>query len=130
LPTMGQALVSGQNKLQVTLPGAIALTKAEFSQKLAAAGVNHKIPGQYDYVIILQGDEKTMLIRLPPADILQGSEDDLLNGNTYRIPYFYAPLYGQPPGTPATVPNGQAQQAEVMTLHANRIGEYTLNTCN
>ena len=42
-------------------------------------------------VIIVQGDETTMVIRLPPTAVLQESEQNLLKGGAYPTPSFYEP---------------------------------------
>jgi hypothetical protein len=128
LPPMSALAVPRADNSTVTLSGAVAMTVDEFKTRVAAAGVIvTEMPAQYKNVIIVQGSVDTMIFRLPPKDTLQGSEDDLLNGVTYAIPSFYNDLYGgQPPNAMPTCPpdhNG------VMQLHANRIGEYTLNNC-
>jgi hypothetical protein len=102
---------------------AAVLTVEEFKKRLDAAGVIYTLPDKYTHVFIVQGKETTMFLRLPPKDTLQSSEDDLLNGPPYALPPFYAALYNSFP-TPPT------DQAGIMQLHADRIGEYTLNTCN
>lgn len=110
----------------VALPAAVAMPVAQFSALVAAAGVHiTSMPAQYTHVVIVQGDESTMVLRLPPKDTLQGSEDDLLNNaQLYPMPDFYGELY---PGATYTPP--KAHDA-IMELHAYRIGEYTLNNCN
>ena len=136
-PTMAVD-VAGPGGLVRTLPRAVAMTTEEFYGRLAAAGVTAQVkPAQYTHVIVVQGDRETMVIRLPPKDTLQGSEDDLIAGEPYPIERFYSALYGgtsaivprmPPPGAaPAAVANARAA---IMELHANRIGEYTLNNCN
>jgi len=128
LPAMTAVSIPRPDHTTVTLPGAVAMTVDEFKQRVAAAGVEIVVmPTQYKNVIVLQGNVDTMVFRLPPRDTLQGSEDDLLNGVSYSIPPFYNALYGgqQPTAMPQCPPNHNG----VMQLHANRIGEYTLNNC-
>jgi len=123
LPPATALAVPRADGTSVTLPHAVALTAAEFAAKVAAAGVVvSDLPSKYTHVIILQGSVDTMVIRLPPKDTLQGSEDDLLNGVIYPFRPFYTALYGGPPHPPT-------DQAGIMELHANRIGEYTMNNC-
>jgi len=133
----------------VSLPWAVALTVPEFTALLAAVQFNEDgkpepqhltvdMPPQYQHIIIVQGDANTMVLRLPPTDTLQGSEDDLTNGVPYPIPAFYTehykpehpidPKYGSPSDRVKLVP--PTSQDKIMELHAYRIGEYTLNTCN
>jgi hypothetical protein len=123
LPPGGPVLVPSAGGGAVALPLAVAMTAEEFTDRVKAAGVKViSMPKQYKKVIIVQGDVGTMVMRLPPKDTLQGSEDDLLNGEPYPVRPFYGKLYS---GT-LTRPAGQT---DIMELHANRIGEYTLNNC-
>jgi hypothetical protein len=99
------------------------MTVEQFATRVTAAGVSiTNIPEQYKNIIIVQGDRETMVMRLPPKDTLQGSEDDLLNGTAYSLRPFYWSLFGSNPKPPTDA-------AGIMELHANRIGEYTLNNC-
>jgi hypothetical protein len=123
LPSGSAVLVARTDGSAVALPMAVAMTVDEFKTRVAAAGVTiDKMPDQYKNVVIVQGNVETMVMRLPPKDTLQGSEDDLLNGTVYPFRSFYSALYGGPPHPPT-------DQAGIMELHANRIGEYTLNNC-
>lgn len=125
LPPMTPVNIPRPDGSSVALPNAVAMTVAEFSACTAAAGIPiAEMPTQYKHVVIVQGDKDTMVMRLPPKDTLQGSEDDLLNGVDYKFPGFYTTYFGTP-GTPLNFADKQA----IMRLHANRIGEYTLNNC-
>jgi hypothetical protein len=126
LPPMAPLAVPRSDGTQVELPGAVTLTRAEFQSRLAAAGVDVvTLPEQYTQVVIVQGNVNTMVLRLPPKDTLQGSEDDLLMGAiAYPFRPFYTAIYGTAPQNLPTDRSG------IMQLHANRIGEYTLNNCN
>jgi hypothetical protein len=125
LPAM-QSVAVKFGATSIALPKAVAITKDEFVKRLGAAGVKiTTMPDQYQYVIIVQGDVHTMVLRLPPKDTLQGSEDDLLiNKRPYPFSTFYSEYYNKMTPTPPT------DHADIMELHANRIGEYTLNNCN
>ena len=128
LPPMSAVSIPRPDHMTVTLPGAVALTVDEFKERVTAAGVDiTKMPPQYKHVIVLQGDRNTMVLRLPPKDTLQGSEDDLLNGQPYVISKFYYELWGGLP--PTSMPKCPPNHEGIMQLHANRIGEYTLNNC-
>jgi hypothetical protein len=123
LPLGGPVLIpSGAGS--VTLPFAVAMTVADFTHRVGKANVTiSQMPAQYTHVVIVQGDVGTMVMRLPPKDTLQGSEDDLLlSGANYPLRPFYNDLYPCYPTYPTTPPT-------IMELHANRIGEYTLNNC-
>ena len=127
LPPMNAVAVPRADGSVVSLPGAVALTVAEFQTLLAAAGValDGAMPPQYQTVIVVQGSANTMLVRLPPKDILQGSEDDLIN---HALPYpmkdYYDKYYGGAKPVPPTT------RADIMELHAYRIGDYTMSNCD
>jgi hypothetical protein len=122
LPTMTTINVRQADATTVAI-SAVAMTTDDFKKRVGAAGVTiATMPDGYTNVVIVQGSPHVMVLRLPPQDTLQSSEDDLLNGNGYEVAPFYSTLFGGPPNPPTTVP-------DLMQLHANRIGEYTLNTC-
>lgn len=133
LPAMAGVVVAGPDGTGM-LPKAVAISRDRFLALLAAANVVvAQMPDQYDKVIVVQGDEHTMVLRLPPMDTLQGSEDDLLNGRPYPFSTFYNDYYVTGPrGAPMVpvAPTPPSAHADIMELHAFRIGEYTLNNCN
>ena len=123
LPPMTSIEVALADGTKVTL-SAVAISSEDFKTRVGAAGVTiTSMPDQYTNVIIVQGNVHTMVMRLPPQDTLQSSEDDLLNNNAYPFRSFYAAIYGGPPRPPS-------DHAGMMQLHANRIGEYTMTNCN
>jgi hypothetical protein len=124
LPAMPPVSIPAKSGPAVTLPHAIALTVGEFLALVEVADIKvENMPTDYKNVVIVQGDAKTLVVRLPPKDMLQGSEDDLImSGDKYPIPKFYEKLYSGKENYPTT-------QSDIMELHANRIGEYTLNNC-
>lgn len=129
LPPMKPVTVSASDGSQVTVPRAVAITRDEFVDLLRKAGVKGVyVPEGFKHVVIMQGDDDVMMLRLPPKTELQGSEDDLLNGLTYPIRQFYVELFEPPLGAPHMPATND--QAAIMLLHANRIGEYTMNTCS
>jgi hypothetical protein len=114
-----------RDKGSVKLPFAVAMTKEEFETRVTEARVSiTDIPATIKDVVIVQGDPTTMVLRLPPKEQLQSTEDDLLNGAHYTMRPFYWALFGKAPAMPYP-----EDQAGLMELHANRIGEYTLNNC-
>lgn len=123
LPKGGPVPVKDADGGTVTLPKAVAMTVEQFTKRVSIAGVSiTNLPEQFKHVIIVQGDRDTMVMRLPPKEMLQSSEDDLLNDVAYTMRPFYWSLFG-------TAPDMPTEQAGIMELHANRIGEYTLNNC-
>jgi hypothetical protein len=76
-------------------------------------------------LIVIQGDADVHVIRLPPVEKLLESEQRFLDGATYELPKFYSRVFGGA----ILEPNAQATKVDKMKLHAERVGEYTLNTC-
>ena len=77
-------------------------------------------------LIVIQGDADVHVIRLPPVEKLLESEQRFLaQGATYKLPGFYSRIFG---GVPED-PQAQASNLDRMKIHAERVGEYTLNTC-
>jgi hypothetical protein len=74
-------------------------------------------------LIVLQGDSDVFVLRVPPQEILLEHEARFLAG-PYLFPPFYDDIYGISP--PASAMDTKVKK---MTIHAQRVGEYTLNTC-
>ncbi len=121
----------------VTLPLAVSMTPAQFLALLTAASVQGAtgpgstphMPAQYQKVIVVQGDAQTLVIRLPPKDKIQQAEDDIIQNGYSAPPDFYQTLYTAP-GAPPVGPFMPSGEGPEMKLHANRIGDYTMNSCN
>jgi hypothetical protein len=75
-------------------------------------------------LVVIQGDADVFLLRLPPQEILLDHEGRFLAAATYAFPKFYTDLYGGPPQQ-----SQMDTKVKRMTIHAERVGEYTLNTC-
>jgi len=69
-------------------------------------------------LIVIQGDADVFVLRLPPQEILLEHEARFIGGTTYQLPKFYDEIPGQ-----------SGTKVGRMTTHAQRVGEYTLNTC-
>ena len=114
---------TGVGSINHQLPFAVAMTKQEFEARVTKAGVSiTDFPPKVEKVIVVQGSPDTMVLRLPPKDILQDTEDDMLNNVKFNMLPFYWALFGKGPRMPT-------EQADIMELQANRIGEYTMNNC-
>jgi hypothetical protein len=71
-------------------------------------------------LVVLQVTSDTSVLRLPAKDKIEESERFLIN-NDYLLPTFYRALFGK---------DAQALSVEQKAvLHAQRVGEYTINTC-
>jgi hypothetical protein len=75
--------------------------------------------------IAIQGDADVQVLRLPPYEKLIESEAKFMGGAAYQLPPFYGRIFGvaQPD------PEQQKTAVQKMKIHAERVGEYTLNTC-
>ena len=74
-------------------------------------------------IIVVPPD--TAVVRLPPSDKIKESEDRLLNSlATYPLPGFYERIFETPPK-----PGQTSSPTQKAILHAERVGEYTINTC-
>jgi hypothetical protein len=106
---------------------------AEFQQQCRDAGVGlffddgsfTPVPAGIEMgLIVLQGDSDVFILRVPPQEILLEHEARFLQAATYQFPGFYRDIYG---GNP--LPAQMATKVLRMNIHAERVGEYTLNTC-
>jgi hypothetical protein len=70
--------------------------------------------------VLLQVTSDTAVLRLPAKEKIEESERNLTLRD-YTLPPFYTRVFGQ-------VPQAQSK-VQKMILHAERIGEYTINTC-
>jgi len=75
-------------------------------------------------LIVIQGDGDVFVLRLPPQEILLEHEARFMSSGTYKLPPFYADLFGGQP-----LPEQTNDKTKKMKIHAERVGEYTLNTC-
>ncbi|WP_315838350.1 hypothetical protein [Bradyrhizobium prioriisuperbiae] len=88
-------------------------------------GLNTPVPRDAGLgLAVTQGDGDVFVLRLPPRDILVTHEARILAGALYRLPTFYQRIFGAP-----IDPAQQDTKVKKMTLHAERIGDYTLSTC-
>jgi len=134
LPAPAQVAVSTDG-VAASIPKAWVLAADDAKARMAAAGVVVSSDSGYDayrHVILVQGDETTLVLRLPSADRIRASEDDMLAapaGSEYGLPEFYDQLYAIFSGgipNAAILPQGREA---IMRLHANRIGDYSMSQC-
>jgi hypothetical protein len=96
-------------------------TIQQLKDQCDGAGVGATISG-YETLDIVQSQSEThLLLRLPPKKQLEASETRLATGS-YSIPPFYKRIFDHP-ADPA-IPTAQN-----MTVHAERIGDYTMAAC-
>jgi hypothetical protein len=74
-------------------------------------------------VIVVPPD--TAVVRLPESEKIKASEDRLLNRfASYPLPGFYERIFETLPK-----PEQTSSPSQKAVLHAERVGEYTINTC-
>ena len=81
--------------------------------------------------VLLQGTSEISILRLPAKEKIHESETALLGTGgqaplDYTLPMFYGAAFGT---ASAPLPMRQLGPAEKMEFHAQRVGEYTINTC-
>jgi hypothetical protein len=75
--------------------------------------------------LLVQVSSDTAVLRLPAKEKIEESEERLLNqGEKYTLPGFYERIFGTVPKDSET-----ASRERKAVLHAERVGEYTINTC-
>ena len=72
-------------------------------------------------LVVLQVTSDTIVLRLPAKEKIEESEQNLLRGSDYVLPKFYTRIFGRDPSAQDVTGKG--------VLHAERVGEYTINTC-
>ncbi|HUB11380.1 MAG TPA: hypothetical protein VMB34_05435 [Acetobacteraceae bacterium] len=88
-------------------------------------------PSNAANVVIVQGDNTTIVLRLPPKLRIQQSEQQLLQpGSQYAIPDFYGDIYRDPANTANPAKQKlPTDKSGIMQLHANRVGDYSMGLC-
>jgi hypothetical protein len=82
-------------------------------------------------LIVIQADADAYVLRLPPEEILLDHEGRFIAAEgAYKLPPFYSRIFGGS-SNPTLPPNAGEVDTKVkrMKIHAERVGEYTLNTC-
>ena len=124
---------SGENRVGKQFtgmpPGAappIPQSRDELIQQCKDADVGMVIPDRVKAVQFIQANEETLLIRLPAKPMLLDSEQAIrANIQDYPLPSFYHEFWATGPSLlpPTLTPDN------VMTFHADRIGDYTISQC-
>jgi hypothetical protein len=105
-----------------------AMTKEQFQGMLSNAGVVMTIPDKVKTFVFVQDDESTVIVRVPSKKVVEGIQGQLeaLAGAgaeaPYPLPKFYTDNW--PPSVQHSL-----NEVQMMTMHCQRIGEYTINTC-
>jgi hypothetical protein len=104
-----------------------SVTKEQFQTMLSNAGIKMTIPDRVKRFVFVQDDDSTVIVRIPPKKVvegIQGQLERLVSAQPkawYPLPSFYTDNWSQ--GQP------QLSKEGLLTMHCQRIGEYTINTC-
>ena len=97
-------------------------TLDELKAQCVEAGMQEpRIPDYITGLMLMQYDKHILFIRLPPQDLVEAGENAFRSDPSggYALPSFYAEFFRQPPPS----------LEEKLDLHAARIGEYSMNSC-
>lgn len=75
--------------------------------------------------LLVQVSSDTSVLRLPSKEKIEESEKKLLAGEGYSLPPFYSRIFECD-----VAPDQVKTRKQIATLHAERVGEYTVNTCH
>jgi hypothetical protein len=95
----------------------------EFKDQVEKAGVVATYPRDYKTLVFVDtsSTDPTLVIKLPPPDLLDQAEQDLATQD-YPLPPFYPDLM-RDPSLKNNTPPGR------LLFHNNRVGEYTIKFC-
>lgn len=82
------------------------------------------VPDFVENLVVYSHEKSTMVLRLPPPDLVAASEKSLKAGAAYNLPVFYADALG----VSGSVPHFADEDA-LLDFHASRIGDYTISMC-
>ena len=75
--------------------------------------------------VLVQSTPDNYVLRLPAKVMIENSEQKIIAGDDYELPNFYRRIFG------TDVKPGEVETAmQRIRLHAERVGEYTINTCH
>ena len=101
----------------------------EFRAQVEMAGCDMDIPPRITKFQLIPGDAETLVVRLPPGEMIEDSERviDMLVGalrtSKYPLPKFYDKAWGK------RQQQVSFKKEDLLCFHAMRIGEYTINNC-
>ena len=101
---------------------------AEFKRQVLQANCQMTIPDRLTKLDMVQGDDVTLVVRLPPAQMIVDSEHVLAElgsvavGSPYPLPTFYRDAWG-------IQQQVNLSASQLLLFHNERIGEYTINNC-
>lgn len=103
-------------------------TLEEFRRQTLQAKCGVVIPDGVTKLAMIQGDNDTLVVRLPSAEMINGTEQQIAglasdpDGARYPLPDFYLDAWdGYPQKT--------FDRDELLEFNDRRVGEYTINNC-
>jgi hypothetical protein len=105
------------------------MTKDQFVKMLAMANVKMTIPDRIKRFEFVQDDDSTVVVRIPSKKMINGIEGKLealvasAPSAQYPLPQFYTDAW------PDGAPQKSLNHDDLLKMHCQRIGEYTINTC-
>ena len=104
-------------------PYPVPRTLKELKDQCAELQIGLNLPDFVKDLVVYSHEKSTLVVRLPPKDLVEASEAQLLKpGASYRLPPFYADALGVSGTTPQF-----GSKDEVLDFHARRIGDYTIS---
>jgi hypothetical protein len=99
----------------------IPRTLSEFKHVcLEVFKIDMEIPDHLGFGV-MQHDENTFILRLPPKALLERTHAQLGSFDAYPIPHFYNVAYG--------VTELRVRGMSIEDFHAGRVGDYTVTLC-
>ena len=99
-------------------------TIEEFQYQLDEAGVIAKFPNAFTEIIFIESpyENGKLLIKLPPAELLDEAEKELQDAANYPLPEFY---------TDDMIDSNLENDTPAgrLLFHSKRVGEYTIKFC-
>ncbi len=113
---------TGEDYIQNGHKYPVPKTLSEVKQQLAAANTGLTLPARVRKLKVVVGRSDTLLLRLPPPDLVRASETRLAQQD-YPLPPFYIDHFNG--AVPMPLPDKEAR----MKFHAKRIGDYSIAHC-
>lgn len=119
-----KAWTTGEPHRANNKPYAVPRTLDELKKQCKELSIGLKLPKHVTDLVVYSHEKSTMVLRLPPKDLVVASEKQLRRRSPYDLPPFYADALGVSGQTPQF-----ASVDDALDFHARRIGDYTISNC-
>jgi hypothetical protein len=116
---------TGEDRLGDGKSYPVPRTLEEFKQQCALAQVGLYLPARINALAVVTYEKNTVVLRLPPADLIRESEAHLADGNEYLIDGFYAAAFERDKEIWPKLGGPDQKRA----FNDARIGDYTISNC-